>query len=165
MPARRQSREEIRQIDVLKREVRVAKLLAPVWRRLEVLPRLVTAKLVVGGALFRILEGLVSLRDLLEFFLALGILGNVRVIVGGEFPIVLFYVLAGGAACDPENTVVVLIFHQFLRAARSGRLPPRCEAELASATFTLACFATLIKRSRTVRFSAVLALWFRDKMN
>ena len=38
MPARRQPREQIRQISVLKRKPPIAKLFAPVRRRLEFLP-------------------------------------------------------------------------------------------------------------------------------
>ena len=112
MPARRQPREQIRQINVLKRKLPIAKLLAPVRRRLEILPWPVSAELVVGSTLFRTLEGLVRFGDFLEFLLPGGILGNVRMVLVRELAVRLLDLLTARVSVNAQNGVVVLVFHR-----------------------------------------------------
>src|SRR6266851_8928 len=110
-PAAGELLEQVRQIDVLERVPKVAELPPPVRRRPEVLPGRVPAQLIVGGALFRILERRVGLGDLLEFRLALRVLGNVRVILVRELAIGLLDRGLVGAALHAEGGVVILVFH------------------------------------------------------
>src|SRR5262249_40428518 len=80
-------REKIREVEVLERESAVAELLLPAGRRAEILPRTMPAKLVVRGALLRVLERLVGLGDFLEFLLGVRLLGDVRVVLAGELAV------------------------------------------------------------------------------
>src|SRR3990172_1098150 len=121
-PAARETGEQIRQVDVVKRELRIPELPAPVRRRLKLLPGLMPPQLVVGGALFRILEGLIGVGDLLKSFLADWILGHVRVILVRQFAVGLLDRIGVGIARYTEDLVVVLLFHLSL-LKREPRIP------------------------------------------
>ena len=106
-----QAREQVRKIDIVEVHVAAAKLRLPSGRRLEVLAGMLRAELVVRGALFRIAQCLVRLRDFLELGFAFGILRHVRVILVRELPVRLLDRVLVGAAVDAEDLVVVLVFH------------------------------------------------------
>ena len=92
--------QQIRQINIIKSELRITELASPIRRRPEILPRLMTAKLIIGNPLLRILERLVGFGDFLEFFLARGILGDVRMILVRELSISLLDRVGVGVALD-----------------------------------------------------------------
>src|SRR6185369_7592752 len=117
--ATRQAREQIREIGFVERVARFAELAAPVRRRLEIFSGPVSAELVVSRALLGIFERLVRFRDFLEFLLALRILRHVRMILMGELAIGFLDVVRARAALDPEDAVVVLVFHGRCLAVRS----------------------------------------------
>ena len=70
------------------------------------------AERVVGGALLRVLEGLVGLGDFLEARLGLRLLGDVRMIFLREPAIRLLDLVGGSAALDAERGVVVAVLHR-----------------------------------------------------
>src|SRR2546426_554469 len=91
------------------------KAAAPVRRWPELLARLpVAAELVVGGALLRILEHLISLLHFLELGFGIRLLAHVRVVFAGQPPVDLLDLIRTGRALHAQNLVVVPIFHEAL---------------------------------------------------
>ena len=104
LAATREAGEQVGEVDVVERRragAAVAEVGAPVRRWPEVLPGLVAAELVIGGALFRVLEGLVGLRNLLETGLAFRIFRHVRVVLVRQLAIGALDVGQRGAAVEP----------------------------------------------------------------
>ena len=86
--------------------------LVPIGRRAEILPLLpVGAELVVGGALFRILQNLVGLTQFLEFRLGARLLVDIGVKRARQLAIGALDVVLRGVALNAEDLVVVPIFH------------------------------------------------------
>ncbi len=73
------------------------------------------AELIVGRALFRILQRLVRLGDVLEFLFALRILRDIGMIFLRELAVCLLDGIGAGVALDAQNAVVVLVFHARIR--------------------------------------------------
>src|SRR3984957_9842772 len=93
-------------------------VLLPVGRRPNLLSGPLLPELIVGGTLVGILESLVGLGHFLEFFFRAGFLGNVRMVLARQPPVSLLDLLFGGAALEPEDGVVIFVFHtNFLVAA------------------------------------------------
>ena len=65
-PRTAELREQVRQVDILETLAAGSKLLRPARGRLEILLGPRPPQLIVGGALFRILQRLISLCDFLE---------------------------------------------------------------------------------------------------
>jgi hypothetical protein len=145
--ASRKALEEIREVEVVEGEAAFgalgAELALPIGRRAEILARLEpAAELVVRGALLGILEGLVRLRDLLEFLLGPGLLVHVRVVLLCELAIRLLDVVRARRPLDAEDCVVVLVLHDALsdsirraafRATRGPRMGTICVCTLTEA--------------------------------
>jgi len=117
-PTSRQSGKKVRQVDILESGWRFAELLPPFRRRPEFLTGGVAPELVVRGALFRVLERRVRFRDFLEFLLGAAFLGDVGVVLPRELPIRLLDVVFAGVARDPEDRVIVFVFHGAARRRR-----------------------------------------------
>jgi len=85
-------------------------------RRPEILAGLpVRAERIVELALLGVFEDLVSLAHLLELLLGLFVVRiQVRVVLAGKLLVGLGDFLLGGLALDPDNVVVVLVFHAHL---------------------------------------------------
>ena len=70
------------------------------------------AKLVIGGAFLRITQNLVSLVDLFEFLLRLGIFFvDIRVILPGQPAVGLFYLFFTGAPGHTQNLIIISFGH------------------------------------------------------
>ena len=112
--ASRETRKQVGQVDVVERRLAgtaVAEMGAPVRRWPEFLPGLVAAELVVSRALFRILEGLVGLGNFLELGFAFRIFRHVGMVFVRELAIRALDVGQRSAALEPENAIVILVFH------------------------------------------------------
>ena len=87
-------------------------MLFPAGRRPELLAGpVIAAQLVVGGALFGILQDLVSLLHILELRFRVLLFAHVRMVLAGELSIGAFDLLGGGAAAHTQRVVVVLELH------------------------------------------------------
>src|SRR6185503_13326075 len=92
----------------------------PTWWRMEVgalFP--VSAQVVVAFSLFRIAQDLVSLVDLFEFLLRLGlVLGHIRMVLPRQLPKCLADLVLARRPGHPERFVIILIFdtHNLVRA-------------------------------------------------
>ena len=73
------------------------------------------AELIVGGALFRVLEGVVGFGNFLEFGFAVRFLGDVGMILACQ--LALRFLDGGiiGRSLDAQNAVVVFVFHELAR--------------------------------------------------
>src|SRR5688572_13570252 len=99
--------------------------LVPIGRRTEILPLLpVGAELVVGGALLRILQDLISLARVLELGFGVRFLVHVRMIGARQLAVGALDVVLAGVAVDAEDFVVVLIFHGATRSSGRPAEPP-----------------------------------------
>ena len=77
---------------------------APVRGRLEVLPRLpVGAKLVVGGALFRVLQYRIGLSQFLETKFRIGCLADIWMIFARQLAVGAFDFILAGASLDASS--------------------------------------------------------------
>src|ERR1700722_16559761 len=115
-----QTLEQIRQIQPLGGEWFFGgwlPLLLPLRRRMNFLSHSLRPELVVCRALVGILERLVRLGDFLEFFLRAGLFRDVRMILAREPAIGFFDLLLAGAARQPEDGVIVFVFHTYCRVA------------------------------------------------
>ena len=101
----------IRQIDIIKRGCTGAEMLLPIRRWRETFSGWPSSQAIVFLSLFGILQRRISFRDFLEFFLALGIFGNVRVILMGKFAIGFLDVIGRRETLDAQGLVVILEFH------------------------------------------------------
>ena len=107
-----QTGEEIGKIDVFETAFARTELLLPARRRTEILPRLVAAELVVGGALLRVLQRFVRFGDFLEFLLGVLFLRDVGVVFPRELAIRLLDLVGARFLVDAEGGVIVLVFHR-----------------------------------------------------
>ena len=97
------------EVELLRRAASAA-LAAGVGESAAALP--IRAEMVVFPPFFRIAEHFVGFVDLLEFLLGgLFVLGDIRVVLAGEFAERLFDVVLAGIARDTEHGVVVFEFH------------------------------------------------------
>src|SRR5206468_5926034 len=83
----REAGEQIGEIHFVERLGSGAELRRPFRRRAKLLTGLLLAELVIGGALFGILERRIRLGHFLEALLGLGLLRHVRVILARQDPI------------------------------------------------------------------------------
>src|SRR5260221_9457178 len=115
----RNAGEKIPQVEIVERERTAAELPLPPRGRPELPSRTVAARLIVSGALFRVLEGFIGFAELLELLLGVLFLGNVRMIFSRELAVRVLDLLGARLAVDAHHAVVVLVFHP-----DSGPLPP-----------------------------------------
>src|SRR5437879_6130134 len=106
-----EGRQDLRQIDIIKRGCTGAEMLLPIRRWRETFSGWPSSQAIVFLSLFGILQRRISFRDFLEFFLALGIFGNVRVILMGKFAIGFLDVIGRRETLDAQGLVVILEFH------------------------------------------------------
>ena len=97
--------------------------LPPSWRRFKARRTLlpVCTESVVFLAFLRIAENFIRFVDFLEFFLRhLFVLGNVRMVLAGEFAKGFFYFLIAGSAADAECGVIIFEFNRHGSFLRCG---------------------------------------------
>ena len=87
----------------------------------------VAAKLIVGLALLRVLEDLVSFCNFLEAGLGVGLLADIRMIFASKLAVRTLYLVLRRSFRNTQNVVVVLVFHGSLgkRKDAGGTLPAR----------------------------------------
>ena len=94
----------------------------PVGGRTEILARFpISAQLVVGCALFGILEYFIRFADFLEACLGIGFLAHIRVIFACQQTIGALDLFLGGVSRNPHDLVIVLVFHGYIVPARIRR--------------------------------------------
>ena len=136
-------------------------LLSPIGRRPEFLARAVRAELVVGGALLGVLERLVRLGHFLELLLGVLLLGHVGMVLAGEPAVRGLDVVRAASRVDPEDPVVVLVFHRctsgtrrrshYCKPAQRVRLSSLFRVELAGATMAQRKTIAVVRRDRRAR--------------
>src|SRR5699024_7263245 len=97
---------------------------APARRRTKLVAGTVAAgaQLIIGAALFRILERFVGFVDGLELFLGVGILVLVRLALACQFAVGRLDVGIAGIGLDTQDLVVVLELHALsTRVRRCGK--------------------------------------------
>ena len=86
--------------------------LIPARRRPKILSRLpVGAELIIGGALFRILEHFIGLAHFLEARFGIGFLAHIRMIFAREFAVGPLDLVLGRIPRNAHDLVIVFEFH------------------------------------------------------
>jgi hypothetical protein len=109
--ASRQPGKEVGQVDVVEATLTLRVMLSPIGRWPEFLSRRVTAQLVVGCTLFRVLERFVGLAHFLELGLRILFLGHVGVILARQAAIGRLDVVRAGILAHAKNCVIILVLH------------------------------------------------------
>ena len=119
-----QTGEEIGEIDVVEGKSTGPGARLPTRRRTEILPRPVSAQAIVGGAFFRVLQGLVGFGNFLEPLLGVLFLGHVGMEFAREFAVCLLDGVGIRSATYPKDFIIILVFHNVTVSPRQGQI--RC---------------------------------------
>ena len=75
----------------------------------------VGAEFVVGGPLFRVLQHLIGLAGILEPGFGVLFLTDIGMVFPRQFSVGLLDLVLGGIAPDPQDLIIILIFHAIIR--------------------------------------------------